>query len=183
MEQDEYDLLHVSVNQMLESLNASVAAALDDPERDRDPLPLARREGQPRAGRPRIVIDWKFLLFSSPGMTLKDIGKAVGCSARTVCRRLVDYGLAEPAPPVIQNIVQPDGTEAKEWHPTGPTHFDLKGDPARLDCLVGSIIEHFPNYSLISVKAALRSQGFKVQRDLIQASLIRVRGMQPQFVN
>ena len=165
---------------MLESLNASVAAALDDGARD--PLPLAHRE-QPRAGRPRIVIDKTFLSFASRGMTLIDIGKAVGCSARTVRRRLIDYGLAQPAPPVIQNVVRADGTQAKEWHPTGPTLFDLKDDMDRLDLLVGRIIECFPNYSLVSVRGALRSQGFKVQRDLIRESLIRVRGVQLCFVN
>ena len=182
MEQDEYEFLQVSVRRMLESLNASIAAAaLDDAEKD--PLPLAQREGQPGGGRPRTVIDKKFLSFASAGMTLVDIGKAVGCSARTVRRRLIDYGLAEPAPPVIRKIVRADGTEAKEWHPTGPTRFDLKGDPAGLDRLAGNIIEQFPNYSLISVKGALQAEGVKVQRDLIRASLIRLRGLQPRFVN
>jgi hypothetical protein len=96
---------------------------------------------------------------------------------------MLEYNLAEPAPPVIQTVVQPDGTFAREWHPTGPTGFAFRNDPAQLDKLVRPILCHYQNYSLGFVKGALRTQGHRVARDCIQQSLIRVRGIQPRFIN
>src|SRR6266576_6954096 len=94
---------------------------------------------------------------------------------------MLEYNLAEPAPPILQTIVQPDGMLAREWHPMGPTGFAFRNDPAQLDELVQPIVRHYNNYSLGFVKGALRTQGYHVARDRIQASLIRVRGIQPRF--
>lgn len=179
--QDDYDTLQSSVNNMVASLNAAVAVAWDDIQGD--PIPLAHREARGGPGRPRVKIDKNLLSYTSQGMTLKDIGDMIGCSARTVRRRLLEYNLTQPAPPVIQEVVQPDGTIAKEWHPTGPTRFDLRDDPERLDGLVRGILERFPNYSLEFVRAGLRSQGYRVPRGLIRVSLTRVRGLQARFIN
>ena len=63
-------------------------------------------------------------------------------------RRLLDYQLAEPAPPVIHEVIQQDRTLAKEWHPTGPTRFNFKDQPAHLDELVKGIIDRFSKYSI-----------------------------------
>ncbi|KAF8717155.1 hypothetical protein AX14_012207 [Amanita brunnescens Koide BX004] len=114
---------------------------------------------------------------------IKNIGELVHCSARTVRQWLLDYQLAEPAPPVIHEVIQQDGTLAREWHPTGPTQFDFKDQPARLDELVKGIIDHFSKYSIQFVRAALWSRSHRVARDDIRASLTRVRGLQPRFVN
>ncbi len=162
-------------------LNTAITATLDDMVGDA--IPLAHQEPRRRPGRPRVIIDKNWLSFASQGITLKDIGEMVQCSARTVRRRLLEYGLAEPAPPVIQNVVQPDGTIAKEWHPTGPTRYDFRGEPGRLDELVKCIIVRYSKYSLEFVRAALRTQGYRVARDNVRASLTRVRGLQPRFVN
>lgn len=179
--QEDYDTLLNSVTDMLASLNAAVARAWDDMAGD--PIPLAQREARVGAGPARLHIDKNWLAYASQGMTLKDIANVLGCSARTVRRRLIEYQLAEPAPPVIREVVRPDGTLAKEWHPTGPTRFDLGDDEERLDGLVRGIIERFSNYSLESVRAGLRTEGYRVQRRLIRDSLRRVRGVEARFVN
>jgi hypothetical protein len=180
--QEDYDTLLKAVTDMVAALEEAVALARDDMEGV--PMPLARREARAGAGRPRVHIDKNLLSYACQGMTLKDIGDMVGCSARTVRRRLLEYNLAQPAPPVIQEVVQPDGTMAKEWHPTGPTRFILRDDPERLDGLVREILESFPNYSLEFVRAGLRSEGYHhVARHLIRDSMTRVRGLQARFVN
>ena len=165
---------------MLSSLDAAVTRASDDLVGD--PIPLANKERW-QQGRSRIEIDKTWLAFASQGMTLKDIADKVGCHPRTVRRRLLDHHLAEPAPPVIQNMVCPDGTVVKEWHPTGPTWSQIRDDPARLDELVRQILERYSKYSIGFVKASLRNQGHRVSQDHIRASLIRVRGLQPRFFN
>jgi hypothetical protein len=166
---------------MLRALEESASASQDD--FTGDPIPLAKtvRSGQP--GRPRIEIDEQWLAYANQGMTTKDIANAIGCAPRTVRRRLLQYGLSEPAPPVIQYVERPDGTYAKEWHPTGPTRSAIRNDPERLDNIVKGILDCFPNYSLAMVKAALMTEGHDVSRDHIRASLIRVRGLQPRFIN
>jgi hypothetical protein len=160
---------------MLDALEAAVATALDDL---RNPVPLVRP-----GSRSRIEIDVNWLAHASQGLTLKAIASELGCSSRTVRRRMLEHNLAELAPPVIQTVVQPDGTLTKEWHPTGPTGFDFRNEPEELDDVVRPILRRYTNYSLGFVKGALRTQGFKVARDRVQDSLVRVRGVQPRFVN
>ncbi|KAF8326459.1 hypothetical protein F5887DRAFT_832988, partial [Amanita rubescens] len=75
------------------------------------------------------------------------------------------------------------GTLVREWHPTGPTQFDFRDEPELLDDLVTPILRRYNNYSLGFVKAALRTQGYRVARDRVRDSLIRVRGLQAHFVN
>ena len=164
---------------MLEALDTSLAAAQDD--LIRDPIPVAHAEE--RRGRSRIAIDVNWLTHASQGMTLKDIAHEVGCSARTVRRRMLEHNLAEPAPPVIRTVVQPNGILAKEWHPTGPTRFDFKNNPEELDDVVRAIVRRFNNYSQGYVKGALRSQGYRVAREDVRVSLRNVRGVQARFVN
>jgi hypothetical protein len=165
---------------MLEALDASVATAQDDLLRD--PIPVAHKELLER-GRSRIEIDVNWLRHASQGMTLKDIAVEVGCSARTVRRRMLEHHLAEPAPPVIRTVVQPNGMITKEWHPTGPTRFDFKDNPEELEDHVRAILRRFKDYSPRYVNGALRSQGYKVAREDIRASLRNVRGVQARFVN
>ena len=179
LEQGEYDVLQDSVNHMAECLNAAITTAVDDTIGD--PIPLTRLEERGGPGRRRIGIDRNWLSYAIQGITLKDIGKELNCSARTVRRRLLEYRLAEPAPPVIQEVIQPDGTLTKEWHSTGPTGFDFKGQPARLDELVKGILNRFPNYGVAYVKAALRTQGYRVARDDVRESMRRVRDLQPRL--
>ena len=166
---------------MLRALEGLASASQDD--LTGDPIPLALTTGCGQPGRPRIQIDKQWLAYANQGMTTKDIAKAVGCAPRTVRRYLILYGLSEPAPPVIQHVERPDGTYAKEWHPTGPTRSAIRNDPERLDGMVKKILDRFPNYSLNFVRAALRTEGHRVSRDHIRTSLIRVRGLQPRFIN
>ena len=168
---------------MQEALKDAVVIANDDLTRDLISLVQRTPQSHELGGRPRMEIDINWLAHASQGWTLKDIAKELGCSTRTVRRRMLEYNLAEPAPPVIQTVVQPDGTFAREWHPTGPTGFAFRNDPTRLDELVRPILCRYQNYSLGLVKGALRTQGYRVARDRIQQSLIRVRGIQPCFVN
>ena len=166
---------------MLRALEQSTSASQDDFAGEPIPLAQTTESGQP--GRPRIEIDAQWLAYANQGMTTKDIAKAVGCAPRTVRRRLLQYGLSEPAPPVIQHVERPDGTYSKEWRPTGPTRSAIRNDPQRLDNMVKRILDRFPNYSISFVRAALRTEGHRVSRDHIRRSLIRVRGVQPRFIN
>ncbi|KAF8345454.1 hypothetical protein F5887DRAFT_1192174 [Amanita rubescens] len=170
LEQEEYDSIQDSVNTMAACLNKAITAAVGDP------IPLAQLD-QTGPGRPRIDIDKNWLSYASQRITLQNTGELLHCSARTVRRRLLDYHLAEPAPPVIQEVVQPDGTVAREWHSTR-LRFDFKDQPARLDELVRGIVNRFPNYGLDHVRAALKSRRHRVARDDARASLRRVRGLQ-----
>jgi hypothetical protein len=180
--EDDCIALQNLVDNMLDVLEAAVAAAHDNLLRD--PIPVSQRQGSGQTGRPRIEIDVNWLAYANQGLTLIDIGKEVGCSSRTVRRRLLEHNLAKPAPPVIQTVAQPDGTLVKEWHPTGPTQFDFRDEPELLDDLVLPILRRYNNYSDGLVKGALRTQGHpRVARDRIRDSLKRVRGLQARFVN
>lgn len=143
LSQQDYDTLQDLVANMLGSLEET---AQDDLIREL--IPLARREERQVPGWSQIEIDMNWLVHAIQGMTLKDIAGALKCSPWTVRRCLLEHNLAEPAPPVIQNMVQLDGTIAKEWHPTGPMWYDLKDDPGQLDDLVRDVLSRYSNYSV-----------------------------------
>ena len=145
---------------MLHTLEELTLASQDDFAGDPIPLAQTMESGQP--GHPQIEIDEQWLAYVNQGMTTKDIVKAVGCALRTVCQCLLQYGLAEPAPPVIQHVEHPDGTYSKEWHFTGPTRSSIRNDPSCLDNMVKRILDRFPNYSLSFVRVALRTEGHRV---------------------
>ncbi|KAF8715322.1 hypothetical protein AX14_012616 [Amanita brunnescens Koide BX004] len=128
LEREQYEVIHDSLEEMIAYLNGAITIASDDA--GGHPVPVAYQEHS-GTGRPRIHIDPIWLSHAHPGSSLKKIATLLGCSARTVRRRLIDYELAVPVPPVIQEVPQPDGTIAKEWHPTGPMGFDLKDEPDR----------------------------------------------------
>ena len=165
---------------MIESLDNAEDDARDDTDGDPIPVSSLSKEGK---GRPRLEIDRNWLLYTIQVQTVADIAKELGCNRCTVRRRILEYGLAVPAPPVIQEVVRDDGVIAREWRPTGPTMSALNEDPDGLDALIREVLEVFPTYGIEYLRGAVRSKGHRVSRDNIRASYHRVAGVRPQFMH
>ena len=133
-------------------------------------------------GRPRVEIHRDYLehLLDIRGPSeLKDVFK---CSARTIRRRAVEYGLRPAGLPVIQHVEYPDGTLGRQWVASGMRERSaISDDDEALDTLVASILAIFPGYGRCKLNGALLAQGYRVPRERLRASIVRVSGPMSRF--
>lgn len=137
---------------------------------------VVTRSSNSRRGRPKVHIDPAFLADT---MTLRPntgLAPVFGCTPRTVRRRLLEYGLAEPGRPVYITESQLDGTSTRVYNtiphtPSAPTLTD-----AELDAAIGDILKIFPTFGQRMIAGRLKSSGHRVVRDRISASYLRVHG-------
>ena len=100
-------------------------------------------------GRPRIVVNEEQLQYLIEcRFRVKDIAALLGCTTRTIQRRMSEFGLSSNA-----------------YTATTDTELD------RLVCEVTSA---YPQCGAITVSGRLRSQGVRVPRQRIRDSLLRV---------
>ena len=111
---------------------------------------IRERNVRNRAGRPRISInECELRQLLEMEFTQVEIGKLLGCSSRTIRRRILDYGL---------QFIQ---------------EFSHMND-ADLDELVTAFVRCFPSAGQKTVAGYLQSHGHHIQRWRIRESLLRV---------
>lgn len=111
------------------------------------------------AGRPAVVIPEEQLVsLLEHHFTVADIGRLLGVSARTIRRRILQYGLEENA-----------------------THSNLSD--AQLDEITREYVHNNPHSGRQSYAGYLRSNGLRIQQWRIRESMHRVdgRGMERRF--
>ena len=137
-------------------------------------LVVATRTSNGRRGRPKVEISPAFLSQALEVRGPTGIAPVLGCSARTVRRRALEQGLAQPGPPVIQDVPQPDGTIIRTHTSTTAAVSPLTDD--ELDGLVSSILEVFPRIGRSLIKGHLNGSGYHVPVERIAQSFLRVHG-------
>ena len=171
----DYQTIVQSVVDMIECLDNAEDDARDDT--GGDPIPVSMYTSKEGKGRPRLEIDRNWLMYALQVQTMADIAKELGCNPRTVRRRILEYGLADPAPAIIQEVVRDDGTIAWEWRPRGPTMSALNEDPDGLDVVIQEVLERFSTYGIEYLRGTVMSMGHQASRDNIRASYRRVAGV------
>jgi hypothetical protein len=119
------------------------------------------------AGRPAFEIKRETLkLFMRYGFSLVKIAEMLGVSAKTISRRIQEFGLKEEV----------------------PKYTDITNDD--LDKLVSDIYGEFPNCGIRRMKGFLTARGINLQWERVRSSLWRVdpegiilRSMQLNLVN
>lgn len=99
------------------------------------------------------------------------------CSGRTVRRRALEYGLAQPSPPVY---IEYEDEETGQWvrlynpEPISDT-ADTLSDEA-LDGVLRHILKIFPAFGRRMITGHLRFLGHQIPRERLRASYERVQG-------
>ncbi|KAF7329414.1 hypothetical protein MKEN_00203300 [Mycena kentingensis (nom. inval.)] len=173
---EEWDILQQSTQDMLDQLEA---ARYENP----DPLPpttkpIVLTTHTSTGGRPRIDIDPAILSEARTLRSGRDLGRTFNCSARTLRRRAVDYGLESPATaPVFVETSHPDGsvtrTRTQASSSTVPPPVLSDED---LDGYMAQILETFPTAGRGMIDGHLRAAGVDVPRERVIASYLRVHG-------
>jgi hypothetical protein len=157
---------------MITALDLACYESLDPP--DAPQLVVARRVRTGRRGRPRVEIDPQFLRAALDLRGPTGIAPEIGVCSRTVRRSALRLGLAQPGPPVFQRRTNAIGAvEVVHTSTTPPVSMVSDAD---LDQLVASILEVFPQFGRRMIRGHLRAQGYRVPRERITFSYLRVHG-------
>ncbi|KAK6984522.1 hypothetical protein R3P38DRAFT_3425221 [Favolaschia claudopus] len=141
---------------------------------DSAPLAVARLVRTGRRGRPRIEIDPQFLSAALDLRGPTGIAPELGVSARTIRRSALRAGLVQPGAPVIQSRIDDAGV-IHTVHTSTTAPVSTLSD-SELDQLVASTLEIFPQFGRRMLRGHLLSQGYRVPRERITASYLRVHG-------
>lgn len=132
-------------------------------------------------GRPRLDIDHHFLSSALKLRGPTGIARSLGCHPRTVRRRALKAGMVQPGTPVYRHELQPDGSVGLLWQSTAAAISSISNDPDALDAQIADILTIFPRFGRRMLSGALAARGFRVPRDRIDASYLRVHGVPAMF--
>ena len=151
-----------------------LSASLDQP--DAPPIQLGGTLPTTAAGRPPIDIHPDHLALLATGRTThQEIADIYQCNARTIRRRLIEYGLSSPGPPVYVNELQEDGTTRRVYSAGRSSDLSQMTD-GQLDTVMVTIYERFPSFGRRMVDGYLMALGERVPRRRIIESFQRVIG-------
>jgi hypothetical protein len=123
-------------------------------------------------GRPRVEVE-PYLLSTALSLRPKTrIAKTAKCSARTIRRRQLDYGIVTPGPSHRQD--HQAGANNTPPHSGTISHEDL-------DQCLSIIIQDFPTFGRRLATASLRTHGITVPESCVRDSLTRINGAPGTF--
>jgi hypothetical protein len=136
-------------------------------------IPFAQTVQTGGRGRPRVEIGLSLLSTALQLRPKTQIAKTAGCSARTIRRRQLDYGIDVPGPSSSQ-VQRIGGENSGAPHPQ-PI------DDNELDRSLAVIIQDFPDFGRRLATASLRANGIMVSEGRVRESLRRVQGVPGVF--
>lgn len=159
---------------MLDTLNQAVDASSDQP--DEPPASFGARVSSGRPGRPRVEIHPEDLALLATGRARNtDLAAMFDCSARTIRRRRLEFGLSAPGHTVYSDEEGSDGQIIRTYHPRSASNLsDLTDD--QIDQLVLSIYYQFPSFGRRMLDGYLLELGHRVPRQRLEDSYHRVVG-------
>lgn len=166
--------IQTSVKLMINILEDAALESNDAP--DIAPQPLGTRSSGGQRGRPAVDIDPEVLATISSGRrTRQEVADMFHCSARTIRRLLVSYGLSEPGPPVYSDVVEPDGTTRRVYSAGKSSDLSQLTDE-ELDEIMLQIYNQFLTFGRRMIDGYLMQLGECVPRQRILDSYNRVIG-------
>ena len=172
MSGEERLIINASLHSMIQCLDDAVHLSSDPP--DAPPLQTSFHVHTGNAGRPSIHIPPSILATALELRGPTHLASVFNCSARTVRRRALEHGLAEPGPPVYIKYEHGDGSTFKFYGGGNDPLTELSDDD--LDEITSQIIELFPNFGRRMIDGHLRHLGHHVPRSRVQESYARVHG-------
>jgi hypothetical protein len=132
-------------------------------------------------GRPRIEINPDILATALEMRGPTQLASVFNTSARTIRRRALDYGLAEPGEPVFATYVDEDGT-IHQFHTSSTAPASNLSDD-ELDTIMRQIVQTFDGYGRRMISGHLSYLGHHVPRPRLRESYLRVYGPPAATVN
>lgn len=162
---------------MLNALDDAAHQALD--HSDHPLLIVAERPRTGKRGRPRVEIDPQILVTAAMLRGPTDLAPVFNCGPRTVCRRMIEYGIAEAQPPVFTPGRNADGGDIV-IHTTSTRPVSTLSDGDLLEWVV-ACLQLFPNHRTRMIFGFLKSFGHHVPLPRISAALQHILGRTSVF--
>lgn len=140
--------------------------ASSDPLED-PPIPFTYTVHTGKRGRPRVEVEPNLLATALALRPKTRIAKTANCSARTIRRRQVDYGIVTPGPS------HPQAHQARDDNNNAPSRSDTISDE-QLDHCLAIVIQDFPTFGRRLATAALQANGVMVPKSRVRDSLTRI---------
>ncbi|KAG6837599.1 hypothetical protein H0H93_007013 [Arthromyces matolae] len=170
----DFQTIQESVEAMVAALDQASSLSSDLPDVQAHSLGGTLNTGC--AGRPRIDIQPDDLAQLHTGrVPHSQIAALYGCNERTIRRRLVDYEISRPGPPVYTEYEDENGTLQRRYTPGVSADLSMLSDQ-ELDAVILEIYEQFPSFGRRMIDGYLMSLGHRVPRQRIIDSYARVVG-------
>ncbi|KAF8172599.1 hypothetical protein K438DRAFT_1981449 [Mycena galopus ATCC 62051] len=169
----ERQVMEETIDNMITLLTAAAVQSEDIPARAA--ILVTFQEPTGRRGCPHIEIN-PSLAYGLDLHGPTGLAPVAGVSSRTIRRRALDYGLAEPAAPIYTENLDPTSGEMVRIYissTSGPIS-DISDDD--LDELMHHILEVFPTFGRRMIDGHLRLLGFRIQTSRLRKSYSRVHG-------
>lgn len=173
----EWAILQENLTQMVATLDTAEHESVDPP--DGEAIVLAQHLRLARRGRPRIQIDVNALQYAMELRSNTALAEVFGCSSRTIRRQALENGLVAPNPPVRTQTNHSDGTRTIQHVSYTPAMANLSDQ--EIDQILGDILQIFPSFGCQMIIAQFQLYGYRVSRQWICDSYIRVVGPPPEF--
>ncbi|KAJ7242125.1 hypothetical protein C8J57DRAFT_1084558 [Mycena rebaudengoi] len=164
----EYATMETSINTMVDQLDEARHLSSDPPEGTSLVVSTRTLTG----GRPRVDIDPSFLSQALALRGTTHLENIFNCSARTIRRRALEYGIADPGHPVYTDTPLADGSSVRTYSSSAPAVSTLTDE--ELDTILTDILTVFPDFGRRMISGCLKAAGHRVPRDRIRASYIRI---------
>ncbi|KAK7018052.1 hypothetical protein VNI00_018425 [Paramarasmius palmivorus] len=175
---EELQIISSGIADMMTALQSAIEASADTVD-DLPPVPLQQSQTGQR-GRPRMDVDPALLEACLQHRGVTGIAPVFGCSARTIRRRAIEYGLAEPCPPVYIQYEDPETGELVRFYKSSTAPMSTLSDD-ELDTVLGHILQIFPAFGRRMILGHLQHLGHHVPRERVRASYERVTGAPAQL--
>ena len=163
-----------SVDDMISALESSINTTRYPP--DALPIMLGETVHSGKRGRPPVNIKPEDLTLLARGRTtMKDIADLYQCGARTIRRRMLEFGLSQSGPPVYTEQERDDGSVERSYSRGSCANLSQATDE-ELDAILISIYEQFPSFGKQMIDGYLMALGERVPRRRIEQSYLRVIG-------
>lgn len=157
---------------MISHLDQAAVISSDPPDAPSIPSTTIVHTG--RVGRPRIEIDESILKTGLGMRGSSNLASVFGVSSRTVRRRALEYGIAEPGPPVYVDIETEDGSIHRQFSScTGPMS-DISDE--EIDSIMQHVLAEFPNFGRRMIAGHFKNLDYRISRKRLQASYDRIHG-------
>ena len=157
---------------MVDTINAFVSGRTIDHGRQPSPVTVSEQVRTGKRGRPATKIDpialQQLLELRGPENT----GRLLGCSTRTVRRRALQLGLAQPSSAVFTDETQPDGSVSRTFH----RPESVRSADEEVHAVVSTVLETYPDMGREKMVAAVKTQGIAATRRQVEAALLALRG-------
>ena len=168
----EHNIIDTSLWSMITYLDNAVHLSSDPP--DAPPLETSYLHHTGDPGWPSIQIPPRMLATALGLQGATHLAQVFDCSARTIHCWALEYGLAEPGPPIYIEYEHDDGSTY--WFYTSSTGATSDVSDDELDVITAHIVETFPNFGHCMIDGHLKCLGHHVPWSHVQASYARVHG-------